>query len=124
MINVITTIPKSKFKTWAECERILQACDGETIYKGHKTPWFWLINTANLPTKSGIGGLVYMVYDGRIRGYMDWVETGNSEEWRRFHAIGKRRTTHCIVMANWHPVAGLPDMTGFQGWRYTQLRPL
>jgi hypothetical protein len=28
-----------------------------------------------------------------------------------------------IVMANWHPVHDGLEMTGFQGWRYTALRP-
>lgn len=30
MKNILTTIPKSKYRTWELCERVLQCCDGET----------------------------------------------------------------------------------------------
>jgi len=83
---------------------------------------FWLINTNNLPKKSEIGNLCYMVFDGMIRGYFDIVDFDESENWREKHGIGKKRNTKCIVMANWHPIKPVPYV-GFQGWRYTEMRP-
>lgn len=121
MKNILTTIPKKKFASWEVAERVLKMCDGTTRHNRGK-PWFWLINTAKLPKDSGIGALCYMIFDGEIRGYMDVVDTDLSENWRESHDIGKMRNTNCIVMANWHPIKPVP-YTGFQGWRYTELRP-
>ncbi|GAB3164784.1 hypothetical protein [Telluribacter humicola] len=121
MKNILTTIPKSKFRDWPTCERVLQRCDGLTDLNGNGE-WFWLINTKALPKDSGTGAVCYMIYDGLIRGYMDIVDTDISENWRDAHDIGKPRTTKCLVMANWHPITPQPH-TGFQGYRYTQLKP-
>lgn len=117
-MNIICTIPKSKFDSWKLCERVLYRCDGDS-----NTKEFWLINTPHLPTKIKVGESVcYMIYDGMIRGYFHIVDTGISEEWRDSHDIGKPRNTMCIVMATWRPIKPIP-MTGFQGYRYTELRP-
>lgn len=116
MKNVLTTIPKAKYKTWPECERDLIDSDGS------RRGGFWLVNTVNLPKESGIGALCYMVYDGQIRGYMDIVDSGQTESFRNVHRIGRLRNTQSLVMANWHPISPIPQI-GFQGWRYTQLRP-
>lgn len=121
MINIVATIPKSKFPNWQVAERVCVMCDGETD-RGNGE-WFWLINCQNLPTKIEVGQSVcFMVFDGQIRGYFDIVDTDLSENWRDRHDIGKERSTHCVVMANWHPIAPQPH-TGFQGFRYTDLRP-
>ena len=123
MKNIVTTIPKSKFKDWRTCERTVTLCDGETPRNNDGQPWFWTINTMNLPKDIEIGQSVcYMIFDGKIRGYFDLVDTDISENWRNRHDIGKPRVTKCIVMANWHPCPNLP-MHGFQGWRYTELKP-
>ena len=122
MKNIVTTIPKSKFPDWPTCERTVNLCDGETPrHRGQ--PWFWTINTMNLPKDTEVGKSVcYVIYDGKIRGYFDLVDTDVSENWRNRHDIGKPRNTKIIVLANWHPFPNLP-MRGFQGWRYTELRP-
>lgn len=123
MNNLLTTIPKSKFKTWADCERVLNLCDGEP--HGRRRAMFWLINCTHLPKKDLTDSVVFMVFDGKIRGYFHVVDTDKSENWRSRHGIGKERATDCIVMANWRsiPSSQQLDMTGFQGWRYTHLRP-
>ncbi len=115
-MNVLTTIPKSKYPNWATCERVLRRCVGD------EGLGYWLVNCQRLPTKCGIGGLCYMIYDGQIRGYMDIVDTGETEGWRDRHNIGKPRNTLSLILANWHPIPPIP-YTGFQGYRYTALRP-
>jgi len=121
MTNILTTIPRAKFRTWEEAQAILRQCDGEA--HGRRQPMFWLINTVNLPRKITLmDSVCYMVFDGFIRGYFNIVDTDQSENWRFKHRIGKPRTTQCIVMANWHPIRPIPK-TGFQGWRYTELKP-
>lgn len=112
MKNIVTTIPKSRFKTWAECETELLSSDGEE-------GGFWTVATNHLPTETPIGNLCYMVFDGFIRGYMDCVNVGATKDWP-YHAGSK--VPHVFVLANWHPISPIP-MTGFQGWRYTPLRP-
>lgn len=122
MKNILTTIPKSKFKSWEIAERTLKMCDGTTEWD-ENGPWFWLINTNNLPKSMVLGESVcYMVFDGVVRGYFDIVDSGLSENCRWTHDIGKMRNTKCIVMANWHPCKNL-TYTGFQWWRYTEMRP-
>jgi hypothetical protein len=120
MINILTTIPKSKFPDWPTAERVLRRCNGEEDENGDG--WYWLINTNNLPKKSGVDAQCFMIFDGLVRGYFDIVDTDKSENWRDKHEIGKERSTKCLVMANWHPVSPVPHV-GFQGWRYTTLRP-
>jgi len=83
---------------------------------------FWLINVAHLPRQEMIGKVCFMVFDGEIRGYFDIVDTDLSENWRLKHRLGKPRTTKCLVMTNWHPITPIPHV-GFQGWRYTELKP-
>jgi len=135
MKNIVATIPKTKFKDWATAERVCKMCDGTTLHKHagwpeseHEaeeegSPWYWLINCVALPSKIGLGESVcFMVFDGQIRGYFDIVDTDTSENWRTKHPIGKKRTTECVVMANWHPIEPIAH-TGFQGYRYTELRP-
>lgn len=122
MKNILSTIPKSKFKDWPTAERVCKMCDGETNWNGDGA-WFWLLNSQNLPTESGIGALCYMIYDGVVRGYFDVVDTDQTENWRDKHDIGKERTTKCLVLANWHPIDKPVEHKGFQGYRYTELRP-
>lgn len=122
MINILTTVPKAKFGNWETAERVLKMCDGETDWNG-TGGWFWLIDCRSLPKHSGVGALCYMIFDGQIRGYMDIVDTDLSENWREKHNLGKPRTTHCLVMANWHPIETPVDHRGFQGFLYTTLRP-
>ena len=120
MKNIITTIPQSKYPDWKTAERVLKKCDG--IDYAHRSAWYWLVNVNRLPTQSGVGAVCFMVFAGRVRGYFDIVDTDESENWRTRHGLGKKRTTQCLVLANWHPFDG-PEMTGFQGYRYTDLRP-
>jgi hypothetical protein len=130
--NIVATIPKGKFKDWATAEKVCSMCDGTTKRKftgwpetedaEEETEWFWLINTTNLPKHTGKDSVCFMVFDGRIRGYFDIVDTDKSENWRNRHAIGKKRETNCVVMANWHPGDYGPK-NGFQGWNYIDLQP-
>jgi hypothetical protein len=131
--NIVATIPKTKFKDWATAERVCSMCDGTTNRKStgypeneqHEdegSPWFWLINTTNLPKHTGEDSVCFMVFDGRIRGYFDIVDTDKSENWRSRHAIGKKRETQCVVMANWHP-GDYGPRPGTQGWGYIDLQP-
>ncbi len=118
MKNIITTIPKGRFKTWELAERVCRQCDGETIHQGQ--PWFWTIRIARPPKQEMIGAVCFMIYNARIRGYFDIVDVDDVTNWA-FHTPTKAGKV--IVMANWHPVHDGIEMTGFQGWRYTALRP-
>ncbi|WP_168207833.1 hypothetical protein [Spirosoma sp. KCTC 42546] len=44
---------------------------------------------------------------------------GATKDWP-YHAGSK--VPFVFVLANWHPITPVPQ-TGFQGWRYTALRP-
>ncbi len=77
MKNLLSTIPKSKYKSWEQCLLVLQCCDGTTKRQGKE--WFWLINTKSLPKETGIGAQVFMIYDGLIRGYFDLVGIDTTE---------------------------------------------
>lgn len=114
MNNIVTTIPKSKFKTWEVCERTCRMCNGEPREDGDT--WWWLINTQRIPAKDIVGSVCFMIYDGMIRGYFDIVDINPAKEWH------DDRTGYSIIMANWHPYEG-PEMKGFQGWRYSALQP-
>lgn len=125
-MNIVSTIPKNKFYDWTFAERICKMCDGTTLRAhGIEEPqeWFWLINVAALPSKIIPGQSVcFMIFDGLIRGYFDIIQTDLSKNWTRHDPSLANRETHCIIMANWHPYENIP-MKGFQGYRYTQLRP-
>lgn len=121
MNNLLTTIPKSKFKDWKVCERTCQMCDGETLhFDGER--WFWIINTQRKPQKDIIGSVCFMIYDGKVRGYFDIVSIDDAEDWQHYSEPDNIRSGYSVVMANWHPFNG-PELIGFQGWRYTHLRP-
>lgn len=120
MKNIIATIPKGRFKTWELAERVCKQCDGETERDGKV--WFWTIYLTRMPKSQLIGSVCYMIFDGLIRGYFHIVDIDDPEGWE-FHS-GKGQTSgKVLVMANWVSVHGLPEMTGFQGWRYTALQP-
>ncbi len=137
MKNILTTIPKGKFANWATAERVCKMCDGTTERtargfpeategeheEGDTSPWFWLINTVNLPKALSDGAVCFMVYDGLIRGYFDIVDTDLSKNWGRHCESLPARSTQCMVMANWHPLSEPISQGGFQGWRYTELHP-
>lgn len=116
--NIKTTIPKSRFKTWAEAEKECLSCTGEPT-KRHGG-LFWTVRCQNAPTKPIIGGQCFMIFDGLVRGYFDIVDIDDVKNWR-FHTPTKAGSV--VVLANWHPVRGGPEEVGFQGWRYTALRP-
>ena len=117
-MNIITTIPRSHHPNWEHCKRMLNLTDGE--YHSGLGPWLYLINTTNLPKKSGVGDICFVVFEGIIRGYMDIIDTGVSESYREVHGLGKKRNTNSIVLINFVETDRGP-MKGFQGWRYTEL---
>lgn len=120
-MNIITTIPKKKYKNWAECEKVVSRCKGIGI---PMSLGVWLINTKSIPKKVKPGkSLCYIVYDGCVHGYFEVLSIDRSEEWRDRHDIGKERNTFCIVLFNWTPIKASP-YPGFQGYRYTVLTPL
>ena len=118
MKNLITTIPKSRFNSWAECEAELVASDGENGS-------FWTVAATCLPSAPSddsaypIGALMFIVFDGAVRGYLHCIDVDLAKRWP-FHDGGKAQ--YCFVLANWRPIASVP-LTGFQGWRYTALQP-
>lgn len=119
MTNIVTTIPKSRFPDWQKAEAECLICDGETIHPGYGYAPFWTVRCQRGPTKPIVGGQCYMIFDGRIRGYFDIVDIDDVKNWS-FHTPTKAGSV--IVLANWHPVSGGPEMVGFQGWRYSALR--
>jgi hypothetical protein len=121
MKNIIATIPKGRFKTWEAAERVVRQCDGETIRQSG-SPWFWTIRVPRVPKEPLIGSVCYMIYDGRVRGYFHIVDLDDASNWE-WHNDRKQSSGHVLVMVNWVSVPSLVEMTGFQGWRYTQLRP-
>ena len=121
MKNVLSTIPRGRFKDWAHAERVCFMCDGEE--KQDRAAWFWLVNCAQRPKDTGIGAVCFMVFDGEVRGYFDIVDVADTERYRDRHGIGKPRNTVSLVLANWHPIRYGVEQRGFQGWRYTALRP-
>ena len=123
MKNLLSTIPKNKFENWAHAERVCQMCDGTTERGPSRSPWFWLINTMNLPKHLREGAVCFMIFDGVVRGYFDIVDTDKTENWRDKHVIGKARETSSLILANWHPISEALHQRGFQGWRYTDLQP-
>ena len=117
-MNILSTIPKSRYNSWLECFYDLNESDGSD------EGGFWLINVQALPTKTKVGDFCYMIYDGYIRGYFSIVDMKWTEDCRSFHRIGKKRNTYSLVMCNWHSLTLPMEAKGFQGYRYTQLSPL
>ena len=115
MKNILTTIPKNAFASWEVAERVCRRCDGTTDWG--QGEWFWTINCLRLPKQLREDSVCYMIYDGIVRGYFDIVDTDLAANWTN----GK--SGHCLVMANWHPIAPTEEQKGFQGYRYTDLCP-
>lgn len=115
MKNILSTIPKGAFASWEVAERVCQRCDGTTDWG--KGEWFWTVFCQNLPTQITLDSVCYMTYDGVIRGYFDIVDTEAASNWK----YGKKGFV--MVMANWHPIPHRHHQKGFQGYRYTELRP-
>ncbi|MFD2936291.1 hypothetical protein [Spirosoma flavum] len=131
MKNLITTIPKGRFKTWELAERILLRCDGETDWDevdrsgtNQGKEWLWFIRTSHPPKDALTDSVCYMIYDGVVRGYFHVIEKAESQKWVDLgYLLEDRPSPYVIVLAHWHPVNNGVEMTGFQGWRYTALRP-
>ncbi|WP_338871757.1 hypothetical protein WBJ53_26220 [Spirosoma sp. SC4-14] len=119
MKNIIATIPKGRFKNWLLAERVCKMCDGETIRDGQKM--YWTIRLPRPPKQSLVGSLCYMIYAGQVRGYFHIVDLDMASNWEWHNE--RDQTGYVLVMVNWVSISGLPEMNGFQGWRYTALRP-
>ncbi|MBD2753812.1 DUF1489 family protein [Spirosoma validum] len=120
MKNIVATIPKGRFKTWPLAEKVCKQCDGETMRQGKK--WYWTIRLPRVPMENLIGSVCYMIYDGQVRGYFHIVDLDDASNWD-WHNDRGQTSGKVLVMVNWTSVAGLPEQNGFQGWRYTALRP-
>ncbi len=113
MSNIITTIPKSRFPDWATCERLLRRCTGDDDMG------YWTIRCQRPPKKPIVGRQCYMIYDGKVRGHFSIVNIDDVRNWK-FHTPTKAGKV--IVLANWQAINTGPEVVGFQGWRYTDLR--
>lgn len=130
-MNIIATIPRSKFKTWELAERILRRCDGETDWDevdregtAQGSAWLWFIRQARPPKKDLKDSVCFMVYGGRVRGYFHVVSSDTTQEWvDKGYLLKHKPSGYVVVLANWVslPRSEQIDMTGFQGWRYTEL---
>ncbi|QHV99251.1 hypothetical protein [Spirosoma endbachense] len=133
MKNIIATIPKGRFKTWEVAERVLRRCDGETdwdevdrVGTNQGKEWLWFVRLVRLP-KAPLGESVcFMIYDGRVRGYFHIISSDSAQVWiNKGYLLEDKPSGFVIVLANWVslPYSKQIEMTGFQGWRYTALRP-
>lgn len=119
MHNILTTVPRKKYKDWPEAEQAFIRSDGRSKYH------FWLVNTPWPPKKNVIDSLCYIIFEGKVRGYFTIVDRAPVAEWDHHNnAIEQERTGESLIMANWVGISDGPFMSGFQGWRYTQLTPL
>ena len=131
--NLLTTIPKSRFKTYELADRVLRRCDGITDWdevdrSGTKQgkEWLWFIRTARPPRKQIDNSVCFMIYDGRVRGYFHIVSSTGAQEWiDKGYLLEDKSSTHVVVLVNYValPFSQQVEMTGFQGWRYTALQP-
>lgn len=144
-MNVITTIPKRYFAQWkpvpgdprinryldmhdGSIERRFLKCNGYGSDRGElePKPWYWMVTMSQgYPTKVKLGDCCFMVYDGQVIGYFSIVDM---EKRRKYWWVpdddteAKGGDDDCLVLATWTP-GNYGSMTGFQGWRYTELRP-
>ncbi len=127
MNNLLTTIPKGRFKSWEVAQRTLKRCDGETNWgHGEGSEWLWFVRMARRPQKPLGDSVCYMIYDGRVRGYFHIVSVDTAQEWiDKGYLLEDKASEHVVVLANWIdlPYSQQIEMKGFQGWRYTALRP-
>lgn len=117
MKNLLTTIPqRGDLRHWVDVEKILQGCDSEED--------FWSFSCRYFPKESGPGALCFLVHSGYIRGYftvLDFTE----EEVHRYgvnQQVAEVFTGPKVRLAVWRPIPPVAQR-GFQGWRYTDLRP-
>ncbi len=114
MRHVLFTLPKSKFPTWPHALEYLRNLGGNRYH---------LINSLHLPEQAD-RVCCFLVYNGLVRGYLQVVATGPTEDFRHLHRIGKPRKTQSLVLTAWRPYEGpVVQIQGFQGWRYTDLQP-
>ncbi|MBN8821293.1 MULTISPECIES: hypothetical protein [unclassified Spirosoma] len=126
MSNLLTTVPKSRFKDWETAERVLRRCDGETDFGEEGSEWLWFIRTSHLPKKPLDESVCFMIYDGLVRGYFHIIEKASSRKWVDLgYLLEDKPSPYVVVLAHWTtlPKSRQVEATGFQGWRYTALRP-
>lgn len=118
MKNILTTIPqRDDLRHWANVEPMLRECVDEES--------FWTFSCRYFPKDSGPGACCFMVHSGYVRGYFTILEffneavycTGTKVEEYEYKEGNK------VKLATWRPLAEPIPQTGFQGWRYTELRP-
>lgn len=127
MPNLIVTIPKSKFKSYAIAERVLLRCDGVTNWGADGNEMMWFIRLPRLPKKPVKDCVCLMVYDGKIRGYFHILSVDPISVWEAegYEFYDHKASQYVVAMANYVPLqpGQQIERKGFQGWRYTHLRP-
>jgi hypothetical protein len=117
--NLITTIPaRHDLRHWHDVEPRLRECVDEES--------FWTFSCTHFPKHAGPGAACFIVHSGFVRGWFTVLDfttdpcyrTGTSDaveaEWKE----GPK-----VTLVTWRPLAVPLPMTGFQGWRYTDLQP-
>ncbi|MBO0947304.1 hypothetical protein [Fibrella forsythiae] len=127
MNNLLVTIPKGRFKTFEAAERVLRRCDGVTDWGEEEgSEWLWFVRMAKAPKKDLTDSVCFLIYDGRVRGYFHIISSTPAQEWiDKGYLMEEKTSTHAVALANWVslPKEEQVEMRGFQGWRYTSLRP-
>ena len=133
MKNILATIPKSKFKTWPLAERVLKRCDGVTDWDevdregtNQGKEWLWFVRSIVKPKGPFDDSVCFMIYGGRVRGYFHIISSSTTQEWiDKGYLLEDKPSGYVFVLANWVslPESQQVEMTGFQGWRKTALRP-
>ncbi|MBT9394368.1 hypothetical protein KLP40_14450 [Hymenobacter sp. NST-14] len=117
MKNLLTTIPqRGELRHWADVEKILQGCDSEDD--------FWSFSCRHYPKESGPGQLCFMIHSGFVRGYFTILDFSDEDILR--HGADQENPAIIsgkkVILAVWRPISPIAH-TGFQGWRYTDLKP-
>lgn len=118
MKNLIITIPqRNNLRNWKDVEPELRKCVNEEN--------FWTFSCRFFPKQSGPGALCFVVHSGYARGYFTVLEffegavyRTTSKEEEIEYKEGKK-----VKLVTWRALAKPLAHPGFQGYKYTELRP-
>lgn len=108
-MDIIITLPKGT--SWEEYKKEINAvADGSEVMN---------FKVTNFPTKTSVGSKCYLVYDGRIMGYM--LISGLSEKSFTCSTTGRQWSGKFIERSGkFHDIEPI-KMAGFRGFRYFNL---